>query len=92
MIAYDVAGAPLTDTASRIDARLAFLANDAAGRRTVAFGPSLIDCKGQAQPLGITLLDTVLVGDEIAFAIPTLTIVGAASSLRIFADYGAVLR
>ena len=86
------AGVPVTDLTARVDALLAIIAPDAAGVRTISIGPSLVDCKSVTQPLGIRLEDSAHVGDVVAFAVPSLTGAGAATSLRIFADYGAVLQ
>jgi len=93
VISYDVGGVPITDLTARVDALLAFLADDPSGNRTVALGPSLVDCKGATQPLGITLEDSAHVGDLLAFAIPTLATPSVGTTtLRIYADYGAVPR
>lgn len=90
IIPYDAGGAPITDSTTTINALAAFLESDSSGQRTVALGPSLVDCKGAEQLLGLTLLDSAKVGDVIAFAIPSLTDSGTATTLRIFSDYGAV--
>jgi hypothetical protein len=93
VISYDAGGVPITDLTARVDAALVVMASDPSGNRTVAIGPSLVDCKGATQPLGITLEDSAHVGDLLAFSIPTLATPAAGTvSLRIYADYGAVPR